>query len=221
MTGAGAGARLASLYRGHRYAVLFYTLLGTLAAGPLLTALHFSGDLLQIFLAFNLLAALVPVAGRRRRAILLLIAAVVVGVQMSPASLVGERIATGALLVGSAIGMLAAAAALRFALRARVIETEHVFAALSAYLLAGLLFGVLHWVVATVRPGSFGTVADPPVFTLSTGIYFSFVTIATVGYGDVVPKTELSRGLAILEAIAGQLFIAVTIARLVAGQRPR
>jgi voltage-gated potassium channel Kch len=51
--------------------------------------------------------------------------------------------------------------------------------------------------------------------TLSTAVYFSFVTLATVGYGDVVPARELSRGVAMFEALVGQLFLAVLIARLV------
>jgi voltage-gated potassium channel Kch len=47
------------------------------------------------------------------------------------------------------------------------------------------------------------------------------VTLATLGYGDVVPRTEVARGLAVLEAVGGQLCIAVTIARLVGAQLQR
>ena len=46
-------------------------------------------------------------------------------------------------------------------------------------------------------------------------IYYSFVTLTTLGYGDVVPRSEAVRGLAILEAVVGQLYLAVMIARLV------
>jgi hypothetical protein len=45
--------------------------------------------------------------------------------------------------------------------------------------------------------------------------YFSFVTIATLGYGDIVPRSDVSRGLAIFEGVGGQLFLAVMVARLV------
>jgi voltage-gated potassium channel Kch len=48
-----------------------------------------------------------------------------------------------------------------------------------------------------------------------TAIYFSFVTLATIGYGDVVPLTDVARSLAILEGVGGQLFLAVLVARLV------
>src|SRR5262249_56877801 len=95
---------------------------------------------------------------------------------------------------------------------------EQVYAALSAYLLAGLVFGVLHWAITIRWPGSLaeaGAVGTPVPIPLSTAIYYSFVTLATLGYGDVVPRTQVARGLAVLEAVGGQLYIAVMIARLV------
>jgi hypothetical protein len=218
VTPLGVLGRVVNAYDSHRYAVLFYTLLLTLAAGPLLAALHFSADLLQIFLAFNLLIALLGVPDRSWRMILVLLAAVAVGMRAAPASAVGEGLATGALVAGSGVALLAVAGTIRFALRATIIDAEHIYAALSAYLLAGLFFGVLHWAIAIAWPGSFGEAGaggQPAGFTLSTAIYYSFVTLATLGYGDVVPRTEVARGLAVLEAVGGQLFIAVTIARLV------
>ena len=48
-----------------------------------------------------------------------------------------------------------------------------------------------------------------------SAIYFSFVTLATLGYGDIVPRTDVARGLAIVEGVGGQLFLAVMVARLV------
>ena len=51
---------------------------------------------------------------------------------------------------------------------------------------------------------------------LARAVYYSFVTIATLGYGDIVPASHPARGLAILEAVSGQMYLAVLIARLVA-----
>jgi voltage-gated potassium channel Kch len=48
-----------------------------------------------------------------------------------------------------------------------------------------------------------------------SAMYFSFVTLATLGYGDIVPHTDLARGVAMVEGIGGQLFLAVLVARLV------
>ena len=52
-------------------------------------------------------------------------------------------------------------------------------------------------------------------FSLTAAIYYSFVTLTTLGYGDIAPRSEVGRGLAIVEAVAGQLYLAVMIARLV------
>jgi len=109
------------------------------------------------------------------------------------------------------IGLLAAAAALRFAMRGRKVDAEHLFAALSAYLLAGIYFGLLYWALEQLHPGMFAA-SD---FSRSGAIYFSFVTLATVGYGDIVPRLDMARGLAIVEGVGGQLFLAVLVARLV------
>jgi ion channel len=213
----GARRRLANVYASHRYALLFYTLILTLSAAPLLSALQLSGDLLQIFVAFNLLVAILDVPGQTSRTVLIVLAAVAVGLRIAPASAIGEGLATGALVGAGGLAMVGVASAIRFALRGKVVDAEHVYAALSAYLLAGLFFGVLHWVVAIVWPGSIAEAGRDLAAGLSlpTAIYYSFVTIATLGYGDVVPRTDVARGLAMLEAVAGQLYIAVVIARLV------
>ena len=214
-------ARLAKLHHSHRQAILFYLLLVNLAASPLLTALGFSSDLLQTVLAFSLFVALSEVPGRGRMT-LMLVAALAVGLRTVPASTVGAEVATGALVVVSGLALFAALRMVRVALGARVIDSERIYAALSAYLLIGLCFGVLYWAIEMAWPGSFGDIsadAGRRAFSLSSAIYYSFVTLATLGYGDVVPKTEVARGLAVFEAVGGQFYIAVTIARLVSAPR--
>jgi hypothetical protein len=94
------------------------------------------------------------------------------------------------------------------------VDTERIMAALDAYLLAGLLFGVGYWMLDRSFPASFrGATGDS--LDLADAIYFSFVTIATLGYGDVVPVSPPARGLAMVEAVSGQMYLAVLVARLV------
>jgi voltage-gated potassium channel Kch len=109
------------------------------------------------------------------------------------------------------IGLFAAAAALRSAMGATKVDSEHLYAALGAYLLAGIFFGVLYWVLEQTWPGTFAGAA----VSRMGAIYFSFVTLATLGYGDIVPRTDVARGVAIVEGVGGQLFLAVLVARLV------
>jgi hypothetical protein len=115
--------------------------------------------------------------------------------------------------------LLACVHALRVVLGGRAVDSERIFAALGVYLFAGIVFGVAYHVLDVIQPGSLRTTfaegAEPTAASLGTCIYFSFVTLATLGYGDVVPASELARTLAILEAVGAQLYVAVLIARLV------
>jgi len=98
---------------------------------------------------------------------------------------------------------------------------DALFGAVCGYLLLGIIWSVLYSAVETAFPGSFhfpspadaGAAAARP--SRGTFGYFSFVTLATVGYGDVTPVTALARTLAWMEAIAGQFYLAVLVAGLV------
>src|SRR5215510_4077240 len=134
-------------YRNCRYALLFYSLLLTLAVVPLRKALGFSTGLLELFLAINLLAAVVPIRGRKTRRVLLLFLALLFLVRISTLWLGLEALASINLALWTVVALLAAASALRFALGARAVDREHLYAGLSAYLLAGVFFGVVYWVL--------------------------------------------------------------------------
>ncbi len=211
------GCGLWHTYRNCRYALLFYSLLLTLAVVPLRRALGFSNSLLELFLAINLLAAVVPIRGRKSRWVLLL-CLVVAFVGRGGTSWLDQAVLVPTYLaLWTVVALLAAASALRFALGARVGDRAHLYAGLSAYLLAGIFFGVFYWVLERTWSGSFGVPGEGAQghFSLIAAIYYSFVTLATLGYGDIVPRSEAARGLAIMEAVAGQLYLAVMIARLV------
>jgi len=177
----------------------------------LMAALAMSGILIESLLAVCLLAAVMPVDVGKNKTLLI---AVMAGAWLARpvAALLGHK-TLSAMTLGAwtLIGLLAAAAALRFAMRGPKVDGEHLFAALSAYLLAGIYFGLFYWVLEQVQPGMF-TASN---FSRASAIYFSFVTLATLGYGDIVPRTDVARGLAIVEGVGGQLFLAVLVARLV------
>ena len=119
------------------------------------------------------------------------------------------------LAIWAGIAVLGAASSVRFAMRSARVGAEQIYAALSAYLLAGIFFGVLYHGIESVWPGSFNLAGARGEFPLFDAMYFTFVTLATLGYGDLLPVSEVARGIAIVEAVSGQLFLAVMIARLV------
>jgi hypothetical protein len=209
--------RLWRAYGQWRYAILFYSLLVTLVEAPLRMALGFPPSLLEAFLAINLLAAVVPIGSRKTRGILLPFLAVILVARGGMSWFNQTALVPMSLTLWTVVALLAAASALRFALGAEVVDRERLYAGLSAYLLAGIFFGVFYWVLERTWPGSLAIPGEGAQsnFSLVLAIYYSFVTLATLGYGDIVPRSEVARGLAIVEAVAGQLYLAVMIARLV------
>ena len=93
----------------------------------------------------------------------------------------------------------------------RVVTADLIYCAISIYLLIGVGWGGVYSIVEGISPGSFSA-------TLESGdlLYFSFVTLTTVGYGDVLPLSILGKRIAMLEAAMGSIYMAVIVAMIVA-----
>lgn len=105
---------------------------------------------------------------------------------------------------------------LRFVLSASTVNTEVLCASTSAYLLLALLWTFGYWLVAEIVPNAFAFSGADTSLKGFNGLYFSFITMSTVGYGDITPVAKVARMLAAMEAITGLLYVAILIARLVA-----
>ena len=106
---------------------------------------------------------------------------------------------------------------LRYILLAPRVNSEVLCAGISVYLLLGLIWTLAYIMVARAWPDAFllttgagGRMTDP-----ADAFYFSFVTLSTVGYGDIIPVAKPARILAMTEAMTGTLYMAVLISRLV------
>jgi len=111
---------------------------------------------------------------------------------------------------------------LRTVLRTTEIDVEVILGALCVYLLFALVWGVAYQIVALRHPGAFAIPpallegASNPEQAIGAAMqYFSFVTITTLGYGDIQPIIPIARSLAITEALFGQIYLVTLIARLV------
>ncbi len=109
---------------------------------------------------------------------------------------------------------------LRTVFRARVVDGNILCGAACIYLLAGMLWGFAYTALEILNPGSFKVTApDLSVVSLNDEpgwlIYFSFTTLTTVGFGDVLPAKAFARSLSVLEAVIGQIMLVVMMARLV------
>ena len=103
---------------------------------------------------------------------------------------------------------------LRYVLNARTISLDQIYAGICMYVMLGFAFGAVFYLINILDPHSFTAAAQTPGETPDL-MYFSFVTLATLGYGDIVPRNNISRGLTVLEALGGMIYIAVFMARLV------
>ena len=172
----------------------------------------------DVLVILILLSGVVAVAEHRKLALVLaVVSLVVVAVRViewfTPVDMlpVLRRLTTlGAFLV------------LAFAVGINVFASGHaigdrVFGAIVLYLLLGLIWGVMY---AELNAHSSDAFAGHPGASggLTDWIYFSFVTLTTVGYGDITPVATSARSLAMLEALTGQLYPAIIIARLVSLQ---
>jgi hypothetical protein len=201
------------IYRRYRFAILFFSLLLTLAVQPLLSAAGVESDLLRGFLALNALAAFLGVLSMKGRLGLLALLGFFAVIRIGGIFLDAEFLLPAGDAVWVFIASLALAGTLRAALRHGAVDAERIYAALSVYILAGLAFAVVYWTYEQVWPGSFRMASGE--LSLWRMIYFSFVTLASLGYGDIVPISDAARGMAILEVVSGQMYLAVLVARLV------
>ncbi len=125
-----------------------------------------------------------------------------------------ELVAAGA---GIPFFLLVAWQSLRYAVRHAELTDDRLIAAASAYLLVGLAWSGVHALIHLADPSAFGFAGDETP-DWGSFVYFSFVTLTTLGYGDVTPKTEPAQAAATLEAIFGVFFLGFLVARMLAMQ---
>jgi hypothetical protein len=103
-------------------------------------------------------------------------------------------------------------------IRTRRVTSDTMYGAVCVYLLVGMTFGSLYDLIETIHPGSFQInveTAVPAEIRWRTLIFYSFMTLTTIGLGDVTPTTVQAQSLTSIEGVIGVLYLAVLIARIV------
>lgn len=95
--------------------------------------------------------------------------------------------------------------------RTKHVSQDTIKGGICAYMILGFLWAIFYSICERISPESFTSTSAEDI----NFVYFSFATLTTLGYGDVVPVHQAARALSILEALAGQVFLAVFVARLV------
>jgi len=177
----------------------------------------------SILLSIVLLSAVLAVAGRRRALTIAILLAIPTLVARWSNHFRPDLVPPEAFLVGGLLVFIFVAGhILHFVLRAPSVTTEVLCASISAYVILGLIWTIAYWLVDEIVPNAFAfTSGVKEPMRGFNAFYFSFVTLSTVGYGDITPVARVARMLAALEAMTGLLYVAVLIARLVSLYSPR
>jgi Ion channel len=224
--GGGGFARplLERLYGRHRYgpvlvlvAVSIAFALGAPEAGWSRAVLAL---LLGLTLAFALLTSQLPAAVLRP--LIVLASAAALGAAL--ASFLGGDVGVGIARILSGLLVVAAPAAIAQGVLRRIrserrVTIHSVLGVLAIYLLIGVTFAFADGAVD--RLGARDFLRGRPDATVADFLYFSFATLTTTGYGDLVPGDNLARSFAILEALSGQIYLVTVVAVLVANLAPR
>lgn len=219
----------ASLFQEYPFGILLAALFVIIIGAPMTSQLSRHLPFLRaevaispfvLILTLAAARAIAPVAKSRATAIVL---GGFVLTFLSLSTVFHHKFITASHLVGQVAFLIyVIAVTTRVVFRAPVVDGNILCGAASIYLLIGVLAGFLYSLIDLILPGSFaiippGSVAGRPTDHADAGwmIYFSFTTLTTVGFGDVLPANEVTRSLAVLEAVVGQILLVVMMARLV------
>ena len=199
-----------------RFVYLLLTLLVYLVAAPFVAGVSRLRLIYYLFLTVVLLASLYAVRTHRLQTVVALTLAVpmvclvwLAFADPRPALILAANLVSLLFMTTITVSIL------HFVFTTRVVTRHVIFAAVSAYLLMGIAWSILYALLAQFSPGAFSSApaagdAQPGYF-----IYFSFVTLTTLGYGDITPLTPKAQTLVIGEALVGQIYMAVLMAWLV------
>lgn len=201
-------------------AVELLAVLGLLfVSAPLVEDLP-QGDLIEAMLVTLVMVSAVLAVGGQRKSL------IVASVLLAPA-LAGKWISHFRPDLLHPVVFLAAAVVffifviarlLVFIVQARRVDANVLCAGVSGFLMLGLLWTLAYLTVAQMEPDAFAmpaTSGAPARLDSFSAFYFSFITLCTVGYGDITPVSKAARMLAVTEAITGLFYMAVLISRLV------
>ena len=200
----------------NRFSFLLVSIVLFLILRPFVEGFVRISFLMEIFISAILLSGIYAVSEDR----LSLVVALVTGVPALFANWCFQLLKIPSLFLIHQIsgGLFFAAATIiivRHLINQKVITADLIWGAVCGYFLIGFMWGDIYSILETIQPGSFN-LGQQQTPDIDSFIYFSFVTLATLGYGDIVPLTEQAQSLTIIEAVMGQMYLAVNIAALVA-----
>lgn len=121
-----------------------------------------------------------------------------------------------ALIISGTYGLFVTGVVIADVITQRRVTFQVLCGALSAYLMLALSWALFYMLAESLTPGSFHGLPEGEMPVMQNLQYFSIVTLTTLGYGDISPVTPTAQAMVAVQALVGQLFLAVLVARIVA-----
>jgi len=199
-----------------RFLLLLISLLAFMVLEPFIYEYTGIKSLLSIFFSVILFTSIYAVSEKKSTSIIAILLALpklittwALGFTTHPLLYFFDSI-LGIIFIGYIIVLI-----LKHIFRQEDITLETIYGAIVVYIFIGLIWVLLYKIVEIIHPNSFSLATVLAADSKKNLYYFSFVTLTTLGYGDITPVSFPAKSIAMLEAIVGQMYIAVLIARLV------
>jgi hypothetical protein len=197
-----------------RFSYLFFTVMLLFLLRPFLVGLTALNIITDIFMWSILISCVWAVHDKKRdRVTFLGLIVLFIATGLLDLFLDDPAITWAGKIMGVIVFAYLVAAIFLYLIRQEEVTGDMIMAAASEYILIGIMFSYMYFLLEAVYPGSFNL--PHKQMDRSSFLYFSFVTLTTAGYGDILPVSVPARSFAIFEQVTGQLFVAVLVARLV------
>jgi len=201
----------ALLHSKERFLILMGLIMALLVLGPILEKFVAIRILIDIFLTAIVLSMLYIATYKKRLVQIGRLLAMVMLISLWLKYFFNyEVFAATSMMIGVLFTIVVTAHTLAFIIKSETVTREVIYAAMVIYLLVAQLWALVYTFLDLIDPASFNLPQGQSDFLLFE--YYSFVTLTTLGYGDITPLTKVAKAFSVLEAVVGQLYLVVVVA---------
>jgi hypothetical protein len=199
------------LHSKERFLILMGLMMALMILGPILEQFVAIRKLIDAFLTAIILSMLYTITSKKRVFYFGWSLAIIMLLSLWLKYFVSHDVfAMVSMLVGVFFTLLVTSQTLQFIMKSKMVTREVVYAAMLVYFLLAQLWAMVYTLLDRIDPASFSLPGGQGDFLLFE--YYSFVTLTTLGYGDITPLTKIAKAFSVLEAVVGQLYLVVVVA---------
>jgi hypothetical protein len=197
-----------------RFLILMGLMMVLLVLSPILEQFVTIRKLIDVFLTSIILAMLCTITRKKRVFYYAGCLAIIMLLSLWLKYFVSfDLFARVSMIAGVLFTILVTSQTVQFIVRSKTVTREVVYAAMLVYFLLGQLWAMVYTFLYQINPASFDLPGGQGDFLIFE--YYSFVTLTTLGFGDITPLTKVAKSFSVLEAVIGQLYLVVVVARFV------